>query len=392
MESEINVGHRDTTTPAGKLMPWVAAHIVATAFAGILLAAVPARAEQVASRAPVAEETARPDLSDPQSCARIYHTRLMRDISPLTEEIWPTAVRVRKPDATLPGHWLFWDGSGVLARTARQRRLLKSPQFLAREGRVCEHSVLVRGGRIRCLKWRDVPEDYQQPQPKPTSVEASRPEISDGERQLAAGVTQRVSSRGAISELAAETAFYHLIRRAADEIHRYAGQDFKARMCNGVPEMIAFYRARLASLARKETAAVTLAGEAREAAGETFQVAVTSFDLKAITGEGESGRPLGLKDLMGKVLSPEERASLEPFEPDLELLAKVREHLSDERFETLPKDKRGALRKALRTAEIALYAEINADRIGQLNAAFEFELRGDPGRARDIMCVRAINF
>ncbi len=392
MESEISVGNRDTTTPREKLMPRAVAHIVAAAFLGTWLAAVPAWSDQVASRAPIAEEKENPVLSDPQSCARVYHKRLMRDIRPLTEDIWPTAVRMRKPDTTLPGHWLFWDGSGVLARTARQRRLLKSPQFLEREGRVCVHSVLARGGRISCLKWKDVPDDYQPPQPKPTSVEASRPEISDGERQLAAGLTRRVSSRGAISELTADTAFYHLIKRAADEIHRYAGQDYKARLCSGVPEMIAFYRKRLASLARKERAAITLAGEAREAAGETFQAAVKLFGLQAITGEGESGRPLGLKDLMGKVLSPKERASLEPYEPDLELLAKLRDYLTDERLDLLPKDQRGTLRKALRTSEIALYAEINADRTGQLNAAFEFELRGDPGRAPDIMCLRAINF
>jgi hypothetical protein len=370
MKSEANVGNQHTTGAEGKWMPRTVAQIVAVAFAGLLADLTPGAAELLASRAPIAEERSSPLSSDPQACARAYYERLRRDVQPLTEDIWPTAVRMRKADPTLPGHWLFWDGSGILARTARQRRLLRSTQFLERESRICVHSVLARGGRIRCLKWQDVPADYEPPAPKAPSVQATRPDISDGERQLAAGVTRRVSSRGGIVELAAGTAFYHLIKRTADEIHGYAGQDFKAGLCTGVLEMIAFYRKRLASLERKEDDAVRLAANARQAAGQTFQAAASVFELKAITGEGESGRPLGLKDLFEEVLSAKERASLEPYDPDLELLEKARNYLSDERFETLGKARGGALRKVLRTAEIALYAEINADRIGQLNAAF----------------------
>lgn len=371
MDGEVDVERRDITALSGKWLPRTAAHIVAIACAMIYWTGQPAAAEQLASRAPVANEAGALSHSDPESCAHAYHTRLRRDVHPLTEDIWPTAIRVRKPDTTLPGYWLFWDGSGVLARTARQRRLLNNPQFLEREGRVCVHSILARGGRIRCLKWREVAENYKPPPPKPAAVEARRPEITDGERQLAAGVTRRVSSRGAIGELAFDTAFYHLIKRAADEIHRYAGQDFKARLCSGVPEMIAFYRKRLASLARRETEAMALATNAREAAEETFAAAVRVFDLHVDLGEGEAGRPLGLKDLVGAVLTAKETASLDAYDPDLELLARAREYLSDERFEALEKGRRGALRKALRTAEIALYAQINADRIGQLHAAFE---------------------
>ena len=352
-------------------MPRAGALIVAAATVGWLFAAPAANSEQFASRAPIAQGASDIDRSDPLACARAYHTRLSRDVRPLTEEIWPTAVRMRKPDTTLPGHWLFWDGSGVLARTARQRRLLRSPQFLEREGRVCDHSILARGGRIRCLKWRDVPDDYEPPAAKPAPVEARRAEITDGERQLAAGVTRRVSARGALDELAFDTAFYHLVKRAADEIHRYAEQEFKAGLCSGVPEMLTFYRKRLQPLTKREGDASELAGRAREAAGETLQAAIEAFGLKATVGEGEAGRPIGLKDLIATVLTPRERASLDAYDPDLELIAKARDYLSDERLEGIEKTRRGALRKALRTAEIALYAEFNADRLGQLTAAFE---------------------
>jgi hypothetical protein len=289
----------------------------------------------------------------------------------LTGEIWTTALEVRKPDDTLPGHWLFWDGSGVLARTARQRKLLRNQQFLEREGRVCMHSILARGGRIRCLKWKDVPDDYEPPPEKRPAAEAKTPEITDGERRLAAGVARRVSARGGLSELAFDSAFYHLIKRAADEIDRYASQDFKPSLCSGVTEMVAFYRKRLVLLEKKEEAARELATDALEAGRASLDRALEGFGRAAELGVGEAGRPMGLEDLLAAALTAEEAASLASHEPDLDFLAKAREYLTDERLDAMDKKQSGLLRKALRTAEIAFYAEINADRLGQLHAAFE---------------------
>ena len=335
------------------------------------LDAPPAKAEQLASRAPIGQGASDLPPAGPTSCARNYHKRLMRDVRPVTKEIWATAIRARQPDTSLPGRWLFWDGSGILARTARQRQLLRSPQFLEREGRICVHSVLSRGGRIRCLKWKDVPDDYEPPPAKPPAVEAKRPEITDGERRLAAGVTRRVSSRGGLDELAFDTAFYHLVKRAADDVDRYADQDFKPRMCSGVQEMVAFYRKRLRPLAKKEQDALELATSALKAARATLNVALEAAGLEEPLGNGQAGRPLGIEDLVGTVLSAKERASLAAFDPDVEFLAKAREYLTESRFESLEAKQSRPLHKALRTAEIAMYAEINADRLGQLHAAFE---------------------
>ena len=78
-----------------------------------------------------------------------------------------------------------------------------------------------------------------------------------------------------------------------------------------------------------------------------------------------------MQDLLGTVLTAEEAASLASHEPDLDFLSKAREYLTGERLDAMDKEQSGPLRKALRTAEIALYAEINADRLGQLHAAFE---------------------
>ena len=360
-----------TTMRFAKWLSSMPALIVAMA----IVAAVPdmasAQEEQLASRAPIGSGAGDVPPADPEACARAYHKRLGRDVRPLTEEIWPTALNVRQPDTSLPGHWLFWDGTGVLARTARQRVLLRSQQFVEREGRICARSILVRGGRIRCLKWKDVPADYEPPEETPLAAEAKRPEISDDERRLAAGVSQSVSSRGGLSELAFDTAFYHLVKRAADEIDGYAGQDFKPRICSGVPEMVAFYRKRLSLLEKKEREARERATDAVEAGRASLDAALQSAGRAAASGDGEAGRPTGLEDLLRTVLTAEEAASLASHEPDLDFLSKAREYLTGERLDAMDKEQSGPLRKALRTAEIALYAEINADRLGQLHAAFE---------------------
>jgi hypothetical protein len=362
MDGSHKVSRLDSIAQVAKRLSSTPALIVAmaTITAGFFVA--PAQGEQLASRAPIGEDAESLPPADSQSCALDYHRRLGRDVQPLTGEIWATALEVRKPDDTLPGRWLFWDGSGVLARTARQRKLLRSQQFLEREGRVCVHSILARGGRIRCLKWKDVPDDYEPPPEKRPAVEATRPEIS---------AARRVSSRGGLGELAFDSAFYNLVKRAADEIDRYAGQDFKSRLCSGVPEMVAFYRKRLVLLEKKEEAARELATDALQAGRASLDAALEAAGRAAELGAGEAGRPMGLEDLLGTVLTAEEAASLANHEPDLDFLAKAREYLTDERLEAMDKKQSGPLRKALRTAEIALYAEINADRLGQLHAAFE---------------------
>jgi hypothetical protein len=371
MDGSHRVNRLHTIAQGAKRLSSTPALIVGMAAIAAGFFGAPAQGEQLASRAPIGEDADSLPPADAESCARDYHRRLGRDVRTLTGEIWATALEVRKPDNTLPGRWLFWDGSGVLARTARQRKLLRSEQFLEREGRVCVHSILARGGRIRCLKWKDVPDDYEPPPDKRPAVEAKRPEITDGERRLAAAVARRVSSRGGISELAFDSAFYHLVKRAADEIDRYAGQDFKPRLCSGVPEMVAFYRKRLVLLEKKEEAARELATDALEAGRASLEVALEAAGRAAEPGAGEAVRPMGLEDLLGTVLTAEEAASLASHEPDLDFLAKAREYLTDERLDAMDKKQSGPLRKALRTAEIALYAEINADRLGQLHAAFE---------------------
>jgi hypothetical protein len=370
------VGGQNSTTPASRWVTVRSALIVAvglwTAVGGTVTSGH--AGERVASRAPIERDGLATADEAPRSCAQIFHKRLQTVVAPLTGRIWPTALNLREPDETLPGYWLFWDGSGVAAKTARQKRLLSGTVYLERENRVCAQSVLARGGRIRCLKWRDVPDDYEPPPAKTPPDAADKPRISDGERAIAAAISRRVSSKGALDELAFGTAFYHLVKRTADELDRYASQDFKAQICAGAPEMAAFYRVRLAPLEKREAAARDRAATALESALEAQDEAARAFGL-ALMGDGEEGRdPIGIADVLKAALTPDENARIEGLEPDLELLTAAREMLSEERFAAIENVRREALRKALRTSELAIYAGLDADRVGQLHALFDSSL------------------
>ena len=154
---------------------------------------------------------------DPEMCAKRYHAKLGAEVLTRAQATLTIADAMRTPAAGMPGHWLFWDGSGIIARSARQRRLLATQQIHISENRMCVRSILARGGRIRCLKWKPIPAGYVPPKPNLPKVDPIKTEISPAERRIASQLGSRVIRKGAFAELEHGTAFYHMAQRTSDE-------------------------------------------------------------------------------------------------------------------------------------------------------------------------------
>ncbi len=335
---------------------------MAAVCAGVLSTAAASATERANDTRPAAD------------CASDFHARLNRDVLSKAKATLEIADELREPIKSLPGHWLFWKGGRVMARTAQQRRLLANPHFLQRAGRMCARAVLIRGGRVRCMKWQTIPKDYVAPKPVLATVDPASPEISEAEYDIAASLTPRVLSRAALDELSFGSAFYHMAKRTSDELIRYASQPLRPALCSGATEMISFYRRQLIPLSSLARNAADLARQAHKAARSTAKFALTRLtagDGRIVmeTGDEQDLRNL-LRQLISQVLGESEHKRLDQSSTLLEYLEGLAEMLDDKRLAAFAKGSRTALLKALRNSEFAGYAELNHERIDRLDSGF----------------------
>jgi hypothetical protein len=335
---------------------------------GATLCSEGASGETLASSDPISASGAVSEVVQSAVCSKRYHAELGGAILREAHALQGIADHLREAMTDMPGYWLFWNGSGIAARSAYQKRLLGTQLVNLNENRLCERSVLVRGGRIRCLKWVPLPEGYELTEPKSLSDDTEVPEISQSERRVAASLGGFVSSKGAIRDLAHGTAFFHVIQRATDELIAYAGQPYRPAICSGAGAMLEFYRAKLkplrtklaaANALRKETIAQSLAAVGKVLNGHQ------QVDAK---DDGE------VAQLIWNVLSTElasgEMKQLGSVSEPLALLAAARDILTDDRFGVLDKERRQRLRKALRNIEFLAYAGHEARRLELLQVGF----------------------
>ena len=249
----------------------------------LLIATAASLAAALAANAAEDPLAARPDTTTnimthalaatPADCAARYHTHLGRDVLPKARMTQTVADEMRVEVAAMPGYWQFWDGNGITARNAYQQRLLAVQLINRAANRMCVRSILARGGRIRCLKWKPIPEDYEPPPVVVPTVDPTKLEVSPAERRIAAGVARRVVANGAFRELSHGRAFYHMAQRTTDELIAYASQPQRETLCTGARELIGFYRQQLEPLTRKVAQAKQLQGETQAAARLTTRIA-----------------------------------------------------------------------------------------------------------------------
>jgi len=303
-------------------------------------------------------------------CADRYHARLAREVLPKAELTLEVANQLRtKSKEHMPGRWLFWDGSGIANRTRRQKRLLATQIIDRQSQRMCVRPVLVRGGRIRCLKWQPIPAGYTPPPPKITKTAPIKTKITMAERRIAARLRSRVISKGALYELTHGTALYHLAQRSTDELIGYARQPYRSTICSGAPEMVGFYRARLQSLGKRVIEAARQNDAIHKTAISTIRAAIGASS----THPGEQSTDLAslLHRLLGKVLTRTEMAELPKKSSSIELLEKGRKFLTEQRLEALPIEQHQRTIKALRSTEFAFYADYNHRHLQRLDASFQ---------------------
>ena len=270
----------------------------------------------------------------------------------------------------MPGYWLFWDGHGILARTARQERLLAALRSKVVNNRRCVRPILARGGRIRCLKWKLISENDKPAAPDAASTPPRKPDISPLERRLAAAVATHVGGRGAFQELEHGTALYHIVQRTTDELMAYSGQPYRATICTGASSALGFYQRQLDPLSRKAAHAAEMLRATEVAAMDAGEAAL---------GDNAQQTPFSItpdflrlaRKLLKPVLTPQEHMTLLTTDHVFETLIMAREMLTDHRLEALLAPRRSQLRKALRRIEIALYATHNAKHIKQLDETFK---------------------
>lgn len=339
--------------------------------ATVLAATSPAGATAAAQQATAADsQLASDDVRGPASCAERFHAALGHEVLPRAHATLAVADDLRKELPGMPGYWLFWDGHGIAARSARQQRLLATQQINTLENRMCVRSVLARGGRIRCLKWKPIPAGYKPPPPIVPESGPAKPDISPTERRLAAALGARVIGKGALRELEHGTAFYHMAQRTSDELIAFAGQPFRKSMCTGTNELIAFYRRQLEPLSRRYQRARRLVPETHQAAVAAARASDEQLPLSAQPDFATLTRAL-----LKPVLSPQEYEGLPSSDNALALLSHARDLIGDQRFDAMPQDVRRPLRKALRNIEFALYADLNLDRMQRLAESYEAALR-----------------
>ncbi|MFT5508257.1 MAG: hypothetical protein ACI89J_001331 [Hyphomicrobiaceae bacterium] len=311
---------------------------------------------------------------DPEMCAKRYHAKLGAEVLTRAQATLTIADAMRTPAAGMPGHWLFWDGSGIIARSARQRRLLATQQIHISENRMCVRSILARGGRIRCLKWKPIPAGYVPPKPNLPKVDPIKTEISPAERRIASQLGSRVIRKGAFAELEHGTAFYHMAQRTSDELIAYARQPYRATICNAPQEMISFYKRQLGPLLRKAARAKQLQEETHRAAIATAHVAIHQA-AEIMPHQRDVSFSNIARELVKPILSPEEHATLTISNQALVVLQQSRDFISDQRFAKMSAKKRDFLRKALRNVEFAHYAGYNSMRWSRFRDSFETTFR-----------------
>lgn len=306
------------------------------------------------------------------ACARRYHTRLASEVLPLAALTQSTAdsLRALRADA-MPGSWLFWNGSGIAARTAHQQSLLAVPLVDTNANRLCTRQILARGGRIRCLQWEPLPPDYEPPTVKPTDVEPSKPEITPAERRIAARLSRRVTARGRFPEFDRNTAFYHIAQRTTDELLAYAGQPYRDVICSGALEMAGFYRRQLLPLRKRATQSAALHRLTLKTARETAAVAIGAASLPSDVEFDYSGT---IRALLSPVLTSVELTAATAPEDPMKQLENARKYLTETRFDELPAEQREILRKALRNVEFAIYAGHEEMHLSRLTRAFDIAL------------------
>lgn len=319
-------------------------------------------------------------------CARRYHAALASNVLPRVQAVQAKANRMRQPRAEMPGHWLFWDGHGILARTARQERLLAALRSRIVNNHRCVRPILARGGRIRCLKWIPVSADDQPPAQTALRTAPRKHDISPAERRLAAAISTLVSGKGAFQELAHGTALYHIVQRTTDELIAYARQPYRSTICTGASGVLGFYQRQLTPLSRKAQQAAEIRRATQAAAMDTGQAALAHGEQTQTSGSPDFVRLI--RKLVEPLLPPQERAALISSGDAFGTLTIAREHLTEQRLEALAAHRGNPLRKALRNIEIALYAAHNAKHVIKLNESFThiFKITSD---AHDRHCTCA---
>jgi hypothetical protein len=342
--------------------------------AALIAVAISATMSATIASPSMAETIAAPAPSQSAGCAARYHTQLANDVLPKAKRTLEVANELRTSSSKqLPGHWLFWDGSGIASRTRRQKRLLATQVIDHRTQRMCVRSVLVRGGRIRCLKWKPIPIGYTPPPPKLPRVDPIKTDITMAERRIAARLSSRVISKGAFFELSHGTALYNLAQRTTNELIGYASQPYRGTICSGAPEMVGFYRDRLQSLLKRATNAEYQKVAARKTAVATMH---TALGHSTSIADGQSADIAGLlRRLLRKTLTTAELAELPETSNLIGLLKQARTVLTEQRLETLPIEQRRRLVKALRSVEFAFYADYNQRHLRRLGASFQTVFR-----------------
>ena len=184
----------------------------------------------------------------PLTCAQRYHRRLTSEVLPLVQQTQSVADAMRKARSpSMPGRWLFWEGSTIPPRTLHQQRLLATPLVRPEANLICARQVLVRGGRIHCRKWNPIPPGYKPPAFKPAKT-PDKQAISHTAQRIAAELSRLVISKGAFPELEKGSSLYHRLQRTTDELLTYAAQHFRPTLCTGAQEMVGFYKRQLAPL------------------------------------------------------------------------------------------------------------------------------------------------
>ena len=302
-------------------------------------------------------------------CSRAFHDDLANKVHPAAIELPALIKDMRTAVDAHPGRWMFWANSGVTARGRRLRRLEKAPQLLVSGGQMCVHSVLARGGRIRCLKWRTKPQNYQPP-PLPAD-DAEGLEVTAMDRRAARALSGVVRSRGAFPRYRHGAAAFHLVKRTADEVIAYAKQPYRETICTGAVEMADFYTRRLAKLTAEVEAAETLLVGLREAAGKAVAAATSPNSSEQSSAvDADTDWASAIREVVAPYASGEALGGLKSKSDAFAVLAQAREFLNVDAMAETAAERRKATLRAMRSIEFALHAEFKHRQLKALAGQF----------------------
>jgi hypothetical protein len=382
--------------------------------AGLWIAVVGGLAEPVGAQ-PAAPPVAIPARPSPApsappiaTCSAAFHQAL----EPIRSERSPALGNVltvaRRADPDLTGRWLF-----AAALFPAKGRPAPAPKPV----RECVETKSVRG-QDRCARWETKP-----PPPPPAEIRTKAPPAAEDLRALRA-VNDVVEGRGALPELGPNGRHVGLVLRLSQELRGYLGQGPHPALCNGVPEMVAFYAEQLAPTDRRAEEVTALARQLRTAAQvRTREIALTELRayertlgdlarrsgsaLVAVTRTIVEGRTEGLPTVPPLAIParPAEPASAADFgllapatlireavrpllpaaasapilaEPTpLTMLARARAVLlaPETQREPVPDDVSDAAIAALRLIEASLYADLTVSRHQEVDSTLDGTLR-----------------